>query len=560
MGEGRSHPGLVLLLLAVCALLSSCAFLRGYAAGRSTQMLAAEAQHARGTDIGMIRFAFDDLGSLNTDTLRTTAIPWKVAAAALVLDHSARHRMPIESETLRALLSSFGFTTPSSIENWGPATPPPTFEKPLGIITGRVSRSVPRIELEVANLSCAACHAGVLYDRNGLPQNRVWLGLPNTSINLEAYSQAVYQGLKRTVRSREKLLPTIRRLFPDTTEAELRTIEHHVIPRIEAKLSELQKSVDAPTPFPNGGPGLTNGVGALKFQLGLLAPDRQHHEVGYTSIPDLGSVAVRSSLLSDGLYMAPGATRFERLSTRRITDQHVSQLARIVSFFTVPAMGVTAETARAAIPRIEEIFRFILSYRPPSFPGPIDAAFATKGREIYHDRCARCHGTYSEGIADVRLIEFPNRLSPQEEMNTDPERWRAITPELIQAIKASPYRQHIVPQATNGYVAPRLTALWATAPYLHNGSVPTLWHLMHPEARPRRFYVGGHRLDFERVGIAGVVDTTGTLRYPEGYEPWAAPDLYDTSKPGLSNEGHEREFDSLSEAEKENLLEYLKLL
>ncbi len=102
--------------------------------------------------------------------------------------------------------------------------------------------------------------------------------------------------------------------------------------------------------------------------------------------------------------------------------------------------------------------------------------------------------------------------------------------------------------------------MWATAPYLHNGSVPTLWHLMTPDSRPERFYVGGHRLDFHKVGIDGFLAADGVYRYRSTHRPWSEPHLYDTTLPGQSNAGHEREFAGLTERHRMALLEYLKLL
>ena len=109
-------------------------------------------------------------------------------------------------------------------------------------------------------------------------------------------------------------------------------------------------------------------------------------------------------------------------------------------------------------------------------------------------------------------------------------------------------------------MAPILSGLWATAPYLHNGSVPTLWHLMTPESRPARFQVGGHALDFGLMGIAGAADAEGTYRYPAGSAPWSVPEVYDTRQPGMGNGGHEESFSDLAEAEKRALIEYLKTL
>ena len=81
-----------------------------------------------------------------------------------------------------------------------------------------------------------------------------------------------------------------------------------------------------------------------------------------------------------------------------------------------------------------------------------------------------------------------------------------------------------------------------------------------PTERPPRFLVGGHRLDFEKVGIDGVADAEGVLRYPAGYVAWSTPQVYDTSLPGQSNAGHEKEFDALEEFERIAVLEFLKLL
>ncbi|MCY1250705.1 hypothetical protein D9M72_643660 [compost metagenome] len=104
--------------------------------------------------------------------------------------------------------------------------------------------------------------------------------------------------------------------------------------------------------------------------------------------------------------------------------------------------------------------------------------------------------------------------------------------------------------ATGLYAAPPLTGLWQSAPYLHNGSVPSLAALLGLEERPERFRVGGHAMDLERVGIA----------YPDGYQPYAGSAWVDTRKPGLGGRGHETPFADLSREDRLALLEYLKRL
>ncbi|MFP6762192.1 MAG: hypothetical protein VB858_01200, partial [Planctomycetaceae bacterium] len=58
--------------------------------------------------------------------------------------------------------------------------------------------------------------------------------------------------------------------------------------------------------------------------------------------------------------------------------------------------------------------------------------------------------------------------------------------------------------ATGGPVYPArpLAGVWSTAPFLHNGSVPTIYHLLLPaDQRPRTFYVGSREFDPEKLGF-----------------------------------------------------------
>ena len=531
-------------------------FLRGYARAPSLELLAMQAKAPSTDVIGLIRFTYDDLGSLNTDALQTHATPWKVVSTAL-LQHSDTEELTFER--LNALLREFGFVVPDTIANWRGNVPPEPFRRPIGILTSQLRRSVPQMEIETANIGCAACHAGVTYDADGNATRDIWLGLPNTSLNLEAFTSNVYESLKAALPGRDRLIAGIRTLYPEVSEREIATIEGVLLPRIDERLQELEATLGRAIPYSNGFPGTTNGVGALKWTMGLLREDATEREVSFTSIPDLGGTLLRTSLLYDGTYSVPGMPRFARMELSGVTENHARALAEIVTFFTVPAMGTTPATAEEHIPQAVQILDFVRAYEPPPFPGPIDPARAARGREIYQAQCAQCHGEYSAGLQSVRLVSFPNRHVPQAEMNTDSARWQPDS-SLIPVLRKTEFGKHMDAASTGGYVATPLTALWATAPYLHNGSVPTLWHLMHPDLRPDRFYVGGHRLNFETVGIDGALDADGVYRYREGYEPWSTPALYDATRPGLRNLGHEREFGSLTEEEKRALLEYLKLL
>jgi mono/diheme cytochrome c family protein len=507
--------------------------------------------------MGMVRFALDDFGGLSGATLETNALPYRLVAAALVMEEEARTGGRLERGDLPRLFGRFGFMYPARIANWSGVARPRS-DRPLGLVTGMVKGPLPVIRIDAATLGCASCHAGTLYDVGGRPTGEAWLGLPNTSLNVDGYVWAVYRGLQRAARDPDALARRAAALFPEMGGRERWTLRRVILPRVRRRMAELGRTVDAPTPFSSGGPGRTNGVAALKLQLGLLPAGRMHPESGFTSIPELGSRQLRSSLLYDGTFSPLAVDPWAHRRAAAPSPAHLDSLAAIVTFFTVPTMGMHPDQAVRAIPRVHQVMQWLTeAYAPPPFPGAVDGERARAGRVLFEARCASCHGTYAEG-PPRRLVSFPNVLVPQARMGTDPARWQAIDSALLARLRGTAYARHVDARRTGGYVAPILSGLWATAPYLHNGSVPTLWHLMTPGARPARFQVGGHGLDYGWMGIAGEPDAAGTYRYPAGYAPWSVPEVYDTRQPGMGNGGHEAEFSALSEAEKLALIEYLK--
>jgi hypothetical protein len=110
----------------------------------------------------------------------------------------------------------------------------------------------------------------------------------------------------------------------------------------------------------------------------------------------------------------------------------------------------------------------------------------------------------------------------------------------------------------DGYVAPPLDGIWATAPYLHNGSVPTLAALLESGTRPKFWTRSFESTDFDE-GAVGWKFTA--LAAGQDAEPDAAKRvlIYDTTKPGYGNGGHGFG-DVLSAADRSALIEYLKTL
>ena len=434
---------------------------------------------------------------------------------------------------------------------------------PLGLLRGYAERDFPSVRVEVVNFGCAACHSGVTYDSQGSPRREAWVGLPNTSINLDGLTAELLQALRGAATERPgRLEAALDTLYPVMSSAERETLTQHVLPRLAGELRDRETTWGGSTPYAPGGPGSANGLGAIAHV--LSDEDGPPDGVSVSTpvqIPDLGDRMMKSSLAVDGTFGPAGRARFRAMTHADLTEDERNGKAGILAFFAVPTMGLDPKRVPDLVPRARELVDFLAAYRPPTFPGPVDTTLAGRGEAVYGRKCAVCHGVRAPLTRSSPILtEFPNVVVPVEVIGTDPMRWQAATPSLAAEILATPAGDLLSVSPTEGYMAPPLTGVWATAPYLHNGSVPTLWHLMHPEARPDRFEVGGHRLDYVRMGIDLVPDESGVFRYPHGYVPWSSPVVYDTARPGQGNLGHEAQFRALTEAEKSALIEYLKLL
>lgn len=209
-------------------------------------------------------------------------------------------------------------------------------------------------------------------------------------------------------------------------------------------------------------------------------------------------------------------------------------------------------------PTFRDLRAFLLSIEPPRYPFPIDSVKAGRGQVVFEETCARCHGTYgSDG-------KYPNKIVPLDVVGTDPARAKGLSDRLV-AHYNSTWLGADYPVNTEkvGYQAPPLDGLWATAPYLHNGSVPTLRALLDSSSRPRRF-TRPPSTDFEHydtalVGWRYAEVSAAELAAKARQSPFDARFLVDTSRFGMGNGGHTFG-DDLSEEERMDLIEYLKTL
>jgi mono/diheme cytochrome c family protein len=193
--------------------------------------------------------------------------------------------------------------------------------------------------------------------------------------------------------------------------------------------------------------------------------------------------------------------------------------------------------------RMEALDEFLSELPPPKYPFPIDDALAERGRPIYAEHCSSCHDVGGK---------FTNRPVALAEVGTDRERmdtWnQAAADEANRRVRDMGINRPDMVRI-EAYQSPPLDGLWMRAPYLHNGSVPTLHDLLEPvAARPTVFYRGYDVYDPVKVGF----QTAGFDHRLYGWK-------HDVAERGNGNQGHTYGT-HLSAPEKNALLEYLKTL
>lgn len=222
--------------------------------------------------------------------------------------------------------------------------------------------------------------------------------------------------------------------------------------------------------------------------------------------------------------------------------------------------------SRAVFEREEATFRdvqaYLLSLQAPKYPLAIDRNLADKGAHVFRKTCVGCHGTYGANGT------YPNKIVALDEIGTDPRRYEGITDTFEQYYNRSWFAKEktgwlqdgYTSKSTRGYQAPPLDGVWATAPYFHNGSAPTVYNVLKSSSRPALFTRSYRttRDDYDPVKLGWKVKV---LDKPPGEDVPAIErrKVYDTTKPGRSNGGHTFG-DDLTEDERLAVIEYLKTL
>jgi mono/diheme cytochrome c family protein len=241
-------------------------------------------------------------------------------------------------------------------------------------------------------------------------------------------------------------------------------------------------------------------------------------------------------------------------STNSLLERNVGQALGLGAVFDRSTFVSTVNIAN-----IQELERLAVKIKLPAWPaafGTPDPARVARGRELFRVRCATCHADPPAGQP------LGDRLHDLDKIGTDPRRAlnfalpvrttefdAAISPVLKKIISAAggTPRPEDVWRVTRKYAGRPLVAVWATAPYLHNGSVPTIEDLLRPAAeRPPSFPVCNREYDAVKLGLAN-----------RGSDPSC---VFDTTLPGNGNGGHTGpEYGTdLSPEERAELIDFLK--
>ena len=365
-------------------------------------------------------------------------------------------------------------------------------------------------------INCAFCHTSSVRT-SPLEAPRLIAAGPGNQINPQAYVKFLQAVVEDPRFNADELLNAIQAItrMSWTERMQYRLL---IIPAMKRALKEQRREYEWMYSNPDWGPGRIDPFNPVKFRILDLPVDKT---IGNSDMVPIWNMKARQGM----------ALHWDGLST---------SLREVV---LSSAIGDGASRKSIQLENLSRVESWLMNVQPAPYPFPVDAAVAGEGKPIYQQYCASCH---SAGGARTGSV------IPVEEIGTDRHRldmWTEASAPTYNGYADGYAWDFSGFRKTNGYVAMPLDGVWLRAPYLHNGSVPSLEELLEPpSARRPVFYRGYDVYDRTRMGFIS-----------EGDGAQRSGSQFDTKRPGNSNAGHTYGVD-LTPPQKKALVEFLKTL
>jgi len=378
-------------------------------------------------------------------------------------------------------------------------------------------------------MNCGVCHVGAVREREGSAA-RVIAGMPANTVDLGGFQEFLVRCAEDERFTAAYILDGIDDFDVPISLVERAALYMNGVGSLREQLLALRGRFEYASKIPPAGPGRIDSVNGMKVLVDMPTLGvPMARAIGTVDYPSIWNQRKRANMRGywDG-------------NNDSVEERHLQGAL---------STGATVDTTDMW--NVQRIQEWLWEKEPPAYPFEIDTELAQRGQPIYERYCEDCHGKSGSDFSGARV----GTVIPLAELRTDPHRVRAYTADLAEqqntlGVGESKFT-HFEKAGDEGYAAAPLDGIWLRAPYLHNGSVPSLRDLFEPASRrPRNFYRGSDLYDRERVGFV--------YRQPrvQGRRLF----LYQTSEPGNSNRGHEgREYGTLLSPElKDALVEYLK--
>jgi len=375
----------------------------------------------------------------------------------------------------------------------------------------------------VAN-NCASCHTASY--RKSPNENPVFVATgPNHTLDLQAFFRFVVDCAKDPRFNADEIMREIALVY-ELPFLDRLIYRYLLIPITKKRLMEREAQFKwvYHKDFPLWGRGRDDAMNLTKYFL-LNAP--MDNSIGPTDMPSVWNL--KKYQPEKGMLMNLAG------------DSHDARSVIIDS-----ALGLlSAEPKDRAefLTQVDWLVKYLSEVPAPKYPFPIDQELAAAGKTVFDHNCASCHRSDRTG---TRV--------PVEEVGTDKERLATWSKQAAidsnKMVKSFGIeRKGLVEIEPSGYIAAFLDGIWLRAPYLHNGSVPTLRDMLKPVAeRPKIFYRGYDVYDPGDVGFV-----------TQGADAQRVGTKFDVSERASGNHGHEYGT-NLPAKDKDALIEYLKTM